>query len=68
MNYKGDIVLDTFVAPTMLVTDYRFSSTGLTLEHFSAGTFNNQVGGKHLPTYNHSGTIQRRPNPGSRHT
>lgn len=36
VDYKGNIVLDTFVAPTMEVTDYRTTTTGIELGHLVA--------------------------------
>ncbi|KDQ63473.1 hypothetical protein JAAARDRAFT_53681 [Jaapia argillacea MUCL 33604] len=29
VNYRGQVVLDTFVAPTMAITDYRTATTGI---------------------------------------
>lgn len=36
-DYRGDRVLDCFVVPTMAVTDYRTSTTGITAAHLSSG-------------------------------
>ena len=37
VNYTGEIVLDTYVAPTMPVTDYRTATTGISAEHLNSG-------------------------------
>jgi hypothetical protein len=36
-DYRGDPVLDCYVVPTMAVTDYRTSTTGITAAHLSSG-------------------------------
>lgn len=36
-DYRGDRVLDCYVVPTMAVTDYRTSTTGITAAHLSSG-------------------------------
>jgi len=36
VDYKGNIVLDTFVSPTMEVTDYRTTTTGIEPGHLLA--------------------------------
>lgn len=36
VDYKGNIVLDTFVSPTMEVTDYRTTTTGIEPAHLLA--------------------------------
>lgn len=33
VDYKGEVVLDTFVAPTMEVSDYRTTTTGIEPSH-----------------------------------
>jgi hypothetical protein len=36
-DYRGDPVLDCYVVPTMAVTDYRTSTTGITAAHLTSG-------------------------------
>jgi hypothetical protein len=36
-NYRGAAVLECYVVPTMAVTDYRTSTTGITPAHLSSG-------------------------------
>lgn len=36
-NYRGATLLDCYVLPTMAVTDYRTSTTGITPAHLSSG-------------------------------
>ncbi|KAI0284968.1 hypothetical protein BGY98DRAFT_946467 [Russula aff. rugulosa BPL654] len=36
-DYKGDPVLDYYVVPTMAVTDYRTSTSGITATHLTSG-------------------------------
>ena len=37
VNYHGETIVDTFVSPTMEITDYRFSTTGMIPENFNSG-------------------------------
>ena len=37
MNYRGTVVLDAYVQPTMEVTDYRTSTTGIEAKHLLPG-------------------------------
>lgn len=36
VNFRGNVILDTFVAPTMQVSDYRTSTTGIEACHLLA--------------------------------
>ena len=37
VDFRGNIVLDTYVSPTMPVSDYRTSVTGISAEHLDPG-------------------------------
>ncbi|GLB36052.1 putative EXOIII [Lyophyllum shimeji] len=37
VDYRGKVIFDKYVAPTMQVTDYRTSTTGITEAHLSSG-------------------------------
>jgi len=37
VNYIGETILDTYVTPTMPVTDYRSTTTGILAEHLNSG-------------------------------
>ena len=37
VNFRGNVILDTFVAPTMQVSDYRTTTTGIEACHLVGG-------------------------------
>lgn len=37
VDYRGNVILDTYVRPTMPVTDYRTASTGIEAHHLVSG-------------------------------
>ncbi|KAF8078724.1 hypothetical protein FPV67DRAFT_74741 [Lyophyllum atratum] len=37
VDYRGKVILDKYVSPTMQVTDYRTSTTGMTEAHLTSG-------------------------------
>lgn len=39
VDFKGSVILDTFVSPTMQVSDYRTSTTGIEACHLLAGKY-----------------------------
>ena len=39
VDFRGQVVLDTYVCPTMPVTDYRTATTGIEVAHLSPGWF-----------------------------
>ena len=43
INYRGAVVLDVFVQPTMPVTDYRTATTGIDATHINSGKGNDTV-------------------------